>query len=146
MFILTISQEIYDQLVAYGEESPTEEVCGALLGKKFADDSWVCDEFIPMTNVSTEGHSHHYVADPNELFQVLSKTTLMFDDAEKDLVGIFHTHPNHEPTPSITDIGEAGYEGAYLIYSPNLQRMSAHYYDGSLPVFYPASLFLGAEA
>lgn len=134
MISFTIDPAVFDELIAYGDATPDVEVCGALLGQKDKT-NWLCDEFIPLTNVSHHDHGVHYIPHPNELFQALSKTRHMNKDALKDLVGIFHTHPNNEPYPSSTDILGAGYEGAYVIYSPSRKLITAHYYDGHPIVF-----------
>ncbi len=132
---LGISPETYQELVKHGEDSPVHEVCGALLGTKTDEDYWECDEFVPLTNVNRETPEINYMPDPNELFQVLNRTTHMNDDADKDLIGIFHTHPHHEPRPSITDLNGAGYQGFYLIYSPKFEKMGAYFYAGDAPIF-----------
>ncbi len=131
----TIDPAVFDELIAYGEATPRVEVCGALLGQKSEDGNWLCDEFIPLTNVSPHHHGAHYIPSPDELFQALNKTRHMNKKAEKDLVGIYHTHPMFEPYPSSTDILGAGYEGAYVIYSPMKKQITAHYYDGHPIVF-----------
>jgi desampylase len=135
---MEITREVYAKLVSYGNSSPVE-VCGALLGKKNGG-SWACDEFVPMTNVSTLDKGSHYVPDPNEFFQVIKRTTHMTSDAEKDLVGIFHTHPNNRATPSITDVMGAGYEGIYIIHSPKYLEVKAYYYNGTDREFFPEKL------
>lgn len=140
----TIDPVVFDELIAYGDATPDVEVCGALLGQK-GETTWICDEFIPLTNVSHHDHGHHYIPHPNELFEALSKTKHMNKNALKDLVGIFHTHPYHDPYPSSTDILGAGYEGAYVIYAPAQRLMTAHYYDGHPIVFDEVHLFKTGE-
>ena len=140
----TIDPAVFDELIAYGDASPDAEVCGALLGQKGETD-WICDEFIKLTNVSPHDRGVHYIPHPNELFQALQKTKHMNKNANKDLVGIFHTHPHNEPYPSSTDILGAGYEGAYVIYSPLKRLITAHYYDGHPIVFNQVDIFKTGE-
>ena len=137
---LFISPDIHQELITYGEGSPSLEVCGALLGHKTSEDEWTCDEFIPMTNISAENPEVHYIPEPQELFAVLDKTTHMHKDAKKDLVGIFHTHPNSLPIASVTDLYGAGYQGFYLIYSPRFKQMGHYYYEGYEPRFKEAEV------
>jgi proteasome lid subunit RPN8/RPN11 len=120
----------------YGDASPSLEVCGVLLGTKTSDTEWLCDEFVPVTNVSPMPPVH-YIPHPNEFLNVLKRTTHFSDDAEKDLIGIFHTHPNNVARPSIIDITEASYLGAYIIYSPRLKEMNTFYSDGEIPAWTP---------
>lgn len=42
-----------------------------------------------------------------------------------DLVGIFHSHPAGPETASVTDISEAAYEVAYVIWAPTQGRWAA---------------------
>ncbi|MBC8436899.1 Mov34/MPN/PAD-1 family protein [bacterium] len=137
MIKLNILKEVFDEVVVYGDNSPNYEVCGAFLGKRDESsiDNWLCDEFIPMTNVSTMDQGVHYVPDPNEMFQMLSRTTHMDKDADKDLIGIFHTHPHNLPIPSQTDLNGAGYRGFYMIHSPKFEETQTYFYDGGDPVF-----------
>jgi len=140
---LHIPKSIEQEVTTYGESSSLE-VCGAFLGNKNSNTQWTCDEFIPMTNVSDQGQEVHYIPDPNELFQVLKKTTHMDKNAKKDLIGIFHTHPNNRAVPSITDLKGAGYMGFYMIYSPKHDELNTFYYDGGDPVFEPAKTIITA--
>ena len=114
-------------MTCQGNESPHEEICGALLGKKNGKEI-IIEDYIPLTNVS-DNKLVHYIPDPNEWFQVLQKTTLD-KDSEISLVGIYHTHPQSPPIASTTDIEEAGYAGIYIIYSPRYKKANTYYYDG----------------
>ncbi len=134
---IIIQEKIKRILINYGDQSPTKEVCGFLLGKK-SDSVWECDEFIPLTNIS-DSQEVHYIPEPNEMFKALNKTTHMDSQADKDLVGVFHTHPHHRAQPSITDLTGAGYQGFYFIYSPKYNELNAFYYDGGDPKFEDAS-------
>ena len=125
-----ITKDVYDSIISYGKNFPSQEVCGALVG--YSNQSvYTCDEFKKLSNVSEMDQGVHYTPDPNEFFGVISKTA-HFDKAnKKELVGIFHTHPHHLPIPSATDINGAGYKGVYLIYSPKYDKLNAYYYDGN---------------
>lgn len=134
---LQVRSKVIEEMTDYGDSSPSLEVCGALLGTKLSGNNWLCDEFVPVTNVSPMP-GVHYIPDPNEfLNNVLKRTTHFSNDAEKDLIGIFHTHPNSPPRPSIIDIQEASYLGAYIIYSPRFKEMNTFYSDGETPAWTP---------
>lgn len=124
-----IRSSLMNAVIDAGDKSPTEEICGALLGYKKRD-IWEIKEFIPLTNISPNKVSH-YIPDQNEWITVLKKTTFLKKDAKMDLIGVFHTHPHSAPTASITDINEAGYEGIYWIYSPALKTHAHYYWDGN---------------
>ena len=135
---MLIQKNIQKELIAYGDQSPSKEVCGFLLGRKDNESSWVCNEFRPLTNIS-DHKAVHYIPEPNEMFKALNETTLMNKEATKDLVGVFHTHPHHEARPSVTDLEGAGYQGFYMIYSPKYNELNTFYYDGGEPNFEEAS-------
>ena len=123
-----INDTLFQSMMCQGNESPREEICGALLGTKDRGEVIITD-YIPLTNIS-ENKLVHYIPDPNEWFKVLQKTTLN-KDSELSLVGIYHTHPQSPPIASHTDIEEAGYEGIYIIYSPKYKECNTYYYDGN---------------
>lgn len=129
-----INFDIMMQCVLLAEASPDKEVCGALLGKKEIEIGGIrCinhTRFIPLTNVTEVNQAVHYIPDPQEMFNVLNQTTHVHDEAEWDLTGIFHSHPNNRPVPSMTDIQGAGYAGNYIIYSNLTKNISSQYYAG----------------
>lgn len=110
-----------------GDESPHEEICGALLGDK---NNRRVTKYVALTNVSPN-KGHHYIPDQNQWLSMLKNTTFITKNAKWDFLGIFHTHPKSEPVASITDINEAGYEGLYWIYSPAMKGSRFYYYDGN---------------
>ncbi len=123
-----IRSSLMNAVIESGDKSPTEEICGALLGHR-SRDTWEITKFIPLTNVS-QNKIAHYIPDPNEWIKVLNKTTFLNKNAELDFIGVFHTHPNSAPIASHTDINEAGYEGIYWIYSPAFKTHGYYYWDG----------------
>lgn len=129
---VAVSKGILQQLQEYGNEHSTVEVCGVLTGQVSEDeDVWEVKEFTPTTNVTDgEFESVHYIPDPGEFFQIIRNTRLVSKKADKDFIGIFHTHPNNLPIPSITDINEAGYKGIYIIFSPKYKNLGFYYWDG----------------
>ena len=122
-----ISDKLFQSMMFQGNQSPTEEICGALLGTRNGEVIKI-HKYVPLTNTS-DNKPVHYRPDPNEWLTVLMQTRLN-KDAKYDLVGIYHTHPKHPPIASHTDIEEAGYEGIYIIYSPSYNSHRAYYYDG----------------
>lgn len=150
--LLRSSKVIWDTVKDYGLQSPDAEVVGALIGQHLDDKTSECDEFIPLKNVADQNAkrqligtqelypSVHYVPDPNEFYQVLFKTRLMRTEADKDFVGIFHTHPHHQAQPSLTDIHGAGYAGFYPIFSLKDDEINLFYYDGMNRYFERAEL------
>jgi proteasome lid subunit RPN8/RPN11 len=130
---VAVEESVLQQLKDYGNGRPTVEVCGALLGQKSEDEGlWKINEFIPITNVTNRAlEAVHYIPDPTEWFQAIRQTRLVKSSADKDFMGVFHTHPNNLPIPSETDHREAGYKGIYIIFSPKFNSLGFYYYDGN---------------
>ena len=123
----SIESSFWSHIVDLGDESPHEEICGALLGDK---NNRRVTKYVALTNVSPN-KGHHYIPDQNQWLSMLKNTTFITKNAKWDFLGIFHTHPKSEPVASITDINEAGYEGLYWIYSPAMKGSRFYYYDGN---------------
>lgn len=130
------------KMIKHGCSDMEQERCGMLLGLKRSSNNWIANEFIPITNVHHETEYKHYRLDPNEFIEVLSDTTHINDEANKDFVGIFHTHPNNRPIPSRFDIDGAGYNVFYIIYSPEFNSISNHFCTETKKPWKEASLIL----
>jgi proteasome lid subunit RPN8/RPN11 len=88
------------------------EVCGLLLGRQVNGDTWV-ERVTEARNLATDRLADRYALDPDDF---LAADTAARRDG-LDVVGIWHTHPDHPARPSRTDL-EAAWEGyAYLILS-----------------------------
>ena len=89
-----------------------EECCGFLLGS-FADPKLVI-EARRARNVAEADRERRYVPDPKELLAV---NRLRAADG-RELIGFYHSHPDHPANPSLTDQAEATWPGySYLIVS-----------------------------
>ena len=75
------------------------EGCGLLLGPYGSDK--VAQQVVPLRNaLRDEGRGRFdFTFDPKEF----SQAQLAADKANLDIVGIYHTHPDHPPRPSKTD-------------------------------------------
>jgi len=88
-----------------------EECCGFLLGH--LGERKGVNEAHRAKNVAPEDRAHRYVIDPLELLRVddEARTTGL------DLVGIYHSHPDHPAVPSEFDRSRATPWYSYLIVS-----------------------------
>lgn len=114
---LKISSELADKIRAHGAQTYPHECCGALLGK----DVEVADR-----RVFREIHALHPLVNrrddsPNNRFSVTSQDVL---DAEKsarqqglEVVGWYHSHPDHPARPSQYDRDHAWPWYSYIIVS-----------------------------
>jgi proteasome lid subunit RPN8/RPN11 len=94
---------------AHARDAFPEECCGFLIGH--ADRRRRVLEARRARNVATEDRARRYLVDPLELLHA-------DDDARKrglDLVGIYHSHPNHPAEPSEFDRSHASPWYSYVI-------------------------------
>jgi proteasome lid subunit RPN8/RPN11 len=108
---LQISQALYAELRAHGEETYPHECCGVMLGKA-ADDAIQVFALKRAGNTRTDSAHNRYNIAPIELVKIQR-------EARKDgldIVGFYHSHPDHPAQYSTTDFAEAHWFGcAYVI-------------------------------
>ena len=108
---LQIPQPLYHQLRHHGEQTYPHECCGILLGKSDADQITV-HQIIPAGNTRTDSAHNRYNIAPQELIAAQR-------EARKqglDIVGFYHSHPDHPAQYSPTDFAEAHwFHCAYVI-------------------------------
>lgn len=107
--MLTLPQSIFDQIIAHARESSPHETCGLLAGK----DNLI-NKIFELENKELESPKTRYALDPVQQFAVLKK----IHTSDKQLLGIYHSHPASPAYPSATDVKLAFYpEAAYFICS-----------------------------
>ncbi|WP_144901206.1 desampylase [Halobellus captivus] len=102
---LTLTRDVYDEIVYQGYGGADEEICG-ILGGEFGDEESVVHEVRQVANIA-ETPQIRYAMDPEE--QLAATETL--EDAGYDVVGFYHTHPTGPPRPSETDAARATWPG-----------------------------------
>jgi proteasome lid subunit RPN8/RPN11 len=108
---LYIPQPLYDQLRAHGEETYPHECCGIFLGNSDADNIAVT-ELIRAGNTRTDSAHNRYNIAPQELIAAQRQAR----KSGLDIVGFYHSHPDHPAQWSSTDFAEAHWFGcAYVI-------------------------------
>ncbi len=104
---LNLDRATYEALIAHARSDFPYEVCGLLAG---ADGQIVGHYRIPNATRSMTA----YNMDPKALLRVLRQ----IDDAELDVLAVYHSHTHTEAFPSATDVELAAYPDAvYLIVS-----------------------------
>ena len=96
MECIVLAQKEKDKLVAHAIEQKPNESCAMLLGEKI-DDDWNVKEVFLTENIDKS--QTNFTISPEELlkgYQLAEKMRL-------ELVGVFHSHPNSNTTPSDTD-------------------------------------------
>jgi proteasome lid subunit RPN8/RPN11 len=113
MMELKISDAVYDQIRRHGEETYPHECCGVLLGKALEDGNSVEDAVRAGNTRTDSAHNRYHIA-PQELISIQRQAR----GRDLDIVGFYHSHPDHPARWSSTDFQEAHWLGcSYVITS-----------------------------
>ena len=105
---LTLEAGVADAIRAHGRETFPHECCGALLG---ADG--VVGAAVPLPNTTEEGPRRRFLVRPGDYQQAEKAATA----AGRDLLGFYHSHPDHPAEPSQYDLDHAWPSFSYVIVS-----------------------------
>ena len=109
--MLKIDQSCYHQLRRHGEETYPHECCGVLLGRA-EDDQRLVTSIARAGNTRTDSPQNRYNIDPRELIAIQRQAR----ERGMDIVGFYHSHPDHPARWSSTDLAEAHWLGcSYVI-------------------------------
>src|SRR5215207_11109586 len=90
-----------------------EECCGALIGGTGAGAAIHISDALPLVNVTDEGPRRRFRVSPHEYRQAEECA----DNAGAELVGFYHSHPDHPAEPSQYDLDHAWPNLSYVIVS-----------------------------
>jgi len=111
--MLKISGQDLDSLRQHGEETYPHECCGILLGH-VDDETRVVTSTARCGNTRTDSAHNRYNIDPKELVRIQREGR----ERGEDIVGFYHSHPDHPAQWSSTDLAEAHWFGcSYVITS-----------------------------
>ena len=103
---LTLPEAVHDRLRAYAEAAYPEECCGVLLGRSTDEGLHVADLF-PVENRDPDARERRYLIGPGDYLR--AERAAEADGL--DVVGFYHSHPDHPARPSPTDLAEATFPG-----------------------------------
>lgn len=110
---LTIPGDVYEAIREHGERTYPHECCGVLLGRS-NDAGNAVEAAVEAGNTRTDSAHNRYNIAPQELI------TIQRQGRERglDIVGFYHSHPDHPAQWSKTDFEEAHWIGcSYVITS-----------------------------
>ncbi len=111
--MLKLSETVYGQLRQHGEETYPHECCGVLLGLGLDGVNEV-EAAVRAGNTRTDSAHNRYHIAPEELIAIQRQAR----DRGLDIVGFYHSHPDHPARWSETDFHEAHWLGcSYMITS-----------------------------
>jgi proteasome lid subunit RPN8/RPN11 len=100
--MLHIHYKVYDAMRAHGEETYPHECCGVLLGKSNEQGNFV-RQIVRAGNTRTDSAHNRYNIAPQELVKIQRQARGL----GLDIVGFYHSHPDHPAQWSETDFAEA---------------------------------------
>ena len=110
--MLQITSQLLHALRAHAERAYPEECCGVLLGKAEAGVKQVTT-VLPLENSAPSERECRYLIAPEVMFGLQRGER----EAGREILGFYHSHPDHTPEPSETDRVEAWEGWIYLIVS-----------------------------
>ena len=111
--MLKLKQSEYNEIRHHGEDTYPHECCGVLLGQ-FEDTDRTVIKTVRCGNTRSDSPHNRYHIAPQELVRIQREAR----EAGLDIVGFYHSHPDHPPRWSQTDLAEAHWIGcSYVITS-----------------------------
>jgi len=112
--MLKITARDHAEIRRHGEETYPHECCGVLLGCVDDGGTRVVTSTARCGNTRTDSLQNRYNIDPRELVRIQREGR----ERGEDIVGFYHSHPDHRARWSATDLAEAHWFGcSYLIIS-----------------------------
>ena len=112
--MLKITARDHAEIRRHGEETYPHECCGVLLGCVNDGGTRVVTSTARCRNTRTDSLQNRYNIDPRELVRIQREGR----ERGEDIVGFYHSHPDHPAQWSQTDHAEAHWWGcSYVITS-----------------------------
>jgi proteasome lid subunit RPN8/RPN11 len=109
--MLKVRQAEYAAMRRHGEETYPHECCGVMLGRMEAGTN-VVEQVVRAGNIRTDSLHNRYQIAPQELVKIQRQAR----EQRLDIVGFYHSHPDHPARWSETDLREAHWMGcSYVI-------------------------------
>jgi len=103
---LTIGARVDEAIRAHGHETYPHECCGALIGR-----DGVVAEILALPNTTEEGPRRRFLVRPSDYREAERRAT----ELGAELLGFYHSHPDHPARPSQYDLDHAWPNFAYII-------------------------------
>ncbi len=103
---LTITTAVDAAIRAHGQETYPHECCGALIGR-----DGLVDAIVALPNTTEEGPRRRFLVRPSDYREAERQATALGGE----LLGFYHSHPDHPARPSQYDLDHAWPTFAYII-------------------------------
>ena len=139
---LRLPSAIADEIRRHGEGAYPAECCGALIGRVEGEAKEVA-RLAPAVNRRTDD-PHRYLIAPDDL----RRLELDVRAAGQEIVGYYHSHPDHPARPSAFDTEHAWPWYSYLIVRIDRGRgadLTSWVLDDAQPMMHPEALDVLSE-
>jgi len=109
--MITIPASLLRQIYDHTEASYPYECCGLMIGAM--GENRKVHAFRTCKNLNTERAHDRYEMNPLDMLRVERE----FENSPWDIIGIYHSHPDHPSRPSPTDTERAWPDYSYVIIS-----------------------------
>jgi proteasome lid subunit RPN8/RPN11 len=140
---LRVSAQLVDAIRAQGERAYPAECCGVLAGRLDGDGVKDVARLAPAVNRRTDD-PHRYLIAPDDLRRL--ERTLRTEGLE--IVGYYHSHPDHPAVPSAFDAEHAWPWYSYVIVSVAGGRgtdVASWLLEDERPIMHPEPLEVPSE-
>jgi proteasome lid subunit RPN8/RPN11 len=114
---LTIGADIDRAIRAHGQETYPHECCGALVGSNDRVSAAVA-----LPNTTEEGPRRRFLVRPSDYREAERQASAL----GAELLGFYHSHPDHPARPSQYDLDHAWPTFAYIIVSVAGESLAGH--------------------
>jgi proteasome lid subunit RPN8/RPN11 len=111
--MIKIPASLLRQIYDHTQESYPYECCGLLIGTTDKDNTHTVHAFRKCKNLNTERAQDRYDLDPRDML----RTEREFENSPWDIIGIYHSHPDHPSRASQTDTDRGHPIYSYVIIS-----------------------------
>jgi proteasome lid subunit RPN8/RPN11 len=106
--VITLSSGVVEQIRAHGRETYPNECCGALIGS-----DGIVSETLALPNTTEEGPRRRFLVRPSDYRAAEARA----GERQAELLGFYHSHPDHPAQPSQYDLDHAWPSFSYVILS-----------------------------
>ncbi|MDR1868947.1 MAG: M67 family metallopeptidase [Treponema sp.] len=98
--MLNITKSLQDEIKSEGEKAYPNECCGVLLGTLGESEEKSITQILPISNEFSEGEQYHrFLITPENMLDAEKKARSL----KLDVLGFYHSHPDHPAKPSDFD-------------------------------------------
>ncbi|HEX9611105.1 MAG TPA: M67 family metallopeptidase [Gemmatimonadales bacterium] len=118
---LVLESRHVDAIRRHGEADYPREACG-LIGGTAEDGRKVAVTIVPLRNGRDDARNNRYLIDPDAFRRAQDK----LDRDGLEVIGVYHSHPDHPPAPSAYDREHAWPWFSYVIVEIRRGRAGDH--------------------